>query len=289
MRGIACRWSNHIYKFVCGKRELRKISTRVNSVMKTAFHPFKRPTVNPDATGKLDAAMAYLESRGGFQSGDTLNGIAKQFGVHANNLRYRLRKAGMATPGELSGFSRAPGITPAPPVPLPVPSIYNNPDKNACEMQVIENEGANESGEPESGNKVQSAYNLQSVCTLEHTNLAPVTGIDRSQIPVLQETEVDRHDEEVARLVRDSLDAFRKGKSKGPGGRRVIPIQKVSDLTALDTLFRRATRQGERSGGETSRPILNIQFLGSASRESVRVAKDDTSRIVDVQGEADET
>jgi hypothetical protein len=136
-------------------------------------------------------------------------------------------------------------------------------------------------GIPEGGEKGESAYNIQSVYT------SP--GIQRDQIPVLQAPEVDRHDEEVARLVRDSLEAFRKGKSKGPGGRKVIPIQKVSDLTALDTLFRRATRQGERSGEAAARPILNIQFLGGVSRESVRVATDDTSRIVDVDGEDIET
>ena len=116
-----------------------------------------------------------------------------------------------------------------------------------------------------------------------------IPGIDRSLVPVLQETEVTRHDEEVARLVRDSLDAFRKGKSKGPGGRRIVPIQKVSDINTLDALFRRATRQGERTGGEASRPIINLQFLGAVSRDSVRVAKDETSRIVDVAGEEEKT
>jgi hypothetical protein len=170
-----------------------------------------------------------------------------------------------------------------------------NPEAGADGGQELGKQCITVEGEPEAGEKDTNTYNFPIVYNPGEGEKPPIVynppafpGIDRSQIPVLQETEVDRHDEEVARLVRDSLDAFRKGKSKGPGGRKVIPIQKVSDLTALDTLFRRATRQGERSGGETSRPILNIQFLGGVSRESVRVAKDDTSRIVDVQGEADE-
>lgn len=264
--------------------------------MKTAFRPFKRPTVNPDATGRLDAAMDYLQSRGGFQPGDTLAGIAKQFGVHPSNLRYRLRKAGLKTPGELAGGYPPSGVPPGPVASGPGSEANQTPDGNACELQVIENQGEGGPGDRDAGNKGENVYNIQSVYTSAETpethiayNPPALPGIDRSQVPVLQETEVIRHDEDVARLVRDSLDAFRKGKTKGPGGRKVIPIQKVSDLTSLDTLFRRATRQGERTGGETSRPIINLQFLGGVSRESVRVAKDETSRITDVQGEEAET
>jgi hypothetical protein len=202
----------------------------------------------------------------------------------------------MQTPGELSGFYPPSGVTPGPVASVPGSEANQTPDGNACELQVIENQGEGEPDCQDAGNKGENVYNIQSVYTSAETPEAPIAynppafpGIDRSQIPVLQETEVNRHDEQVARLCRDSLEAFQKGKTKGPGGRKVIPIQKVSDLTALDTLFRRATRQGERTGGEASRPILNIQFLGGVSRESVRVAEDETSRIIDVAGEEEKT
>jgi hypothetical protein len=245
--------------------------------MKSGFHPFRKPTVNPDATGKLDAAMADLIARGGFPAGATLAAFARQWGVEARSLRWRCTRAGMATPGATRAREEAGG---GEPVTL-AEAGGGEPVTLAEAGGGVELEKLILDGIPEGGEKSESVYNIQSVCT------SP--GIQRDQIPVLQAPEVDRHDEEVARLVRDSLEAFRKGRSKGPGGRKVIPIQKVSDITALDTLFRRATRQGERSGETSARPVLNIQFLGGVSRESVRAATDDTSRIVDVEGEDLET
>jgi len=245
--------------------------------MKSGFHPFRKPTVNPDATGKLDAAMKHLINRGGFPPGVTLAEFARQWSVEARSLRWRCTRAGVATPGATRAREAAAEGTPG----AMAEAGGGDPGEMAEASVCVELEKLILDGIPEGGEKGESAYNIQSVYT------SP--GIQRDQIPVLQAPEVDRHDEEVARLVRDSLEAFRKGKSKGPGGRKVIPIQKVSDLTALDTLFRRATRQGERSGEAAARPILNIQFLGGVSRESVRVATDDTSRIVDVDGEDIET
>jgi len=245
--------------------------------MKTAFRPFQKPTVNPDATGKLDAAMADLIARGGFTPGVTLAEFARQWGVEARSLRWRCTRAGVATPGATRAREAAAEGSPG----AMAEAGGGDPVTLATEPGGVELEKLILDGIPEGGEKGESVYNIQSVCT------SP--GIQRDQIPVLQAPEVDRHDEEVARLVRDSLEAFRKGRSKGPGGRKVIPIQKVSDLTALDTLFRRATRQGERAGEVSTRPVLNIQFLGGVSRESVRAATDDTSRLIDVAGEDLET
>ena len=245
--------------------------------MKSGFHPFRKPTVNPDATGKLDAAMEHLLTRGGFPPGVTLAEFARQWGVEARSLRWRCTRAGMATPGATRAREAAAEGAPV----ILAEAGGGEPGEMATEPGSVELENLIVEESPEGGEKGESVYNIQSVYT------SP--GIQRDQIPVLQAPEVDRHDEEVARLVRDSLEAFRKGRSKGPGGRKVIPIQKVSDLTALDTLFRRATRQGERSGEAAARPVLNIQFLGGVSRETVRVATDDTSRLVDVEGEDLET
>lgn len=256
--------------------------------MKSGFHPFRKPTVNPDATGKLDAAMEHLINRGGFPAGATLAEFARQWGVEARSLRWRCTRAGVATPGATRAREAA---AEGAPVTL-AEAGGGEPGEMATEPGGIELEKLILDGIPEGGEKGESASNLQQIAgppeLLNASNLH-FSGIQRDQIPVLQAPEVDRHDEEVARLVRDSLEAFRKGRSKGPGGRKVIPIQKVSDLTALDTLFRRATRQGERAGEAAARPVLNIQFLGAASRETVRVATDDTSRIIDVEGEDIET
>ena len=253
--------------------------------MKTAFRPFRKPSVNPDATGKLDAAMAYLLASGGFPPGETLAGFSRLYGVEPRALRWRCTRAGIATPAAKAA-AEGPGRV------ATVEAITEAITEAAEGATVATVEAITESpgvaleklieGDGESaGEKVKEGCNFPIVYN--------PPGLDRSQVPVLQEGEVTRHDEEIARLVRDSLEAFRKGKSKGPGGRRVIPIQKVSDLTALDTLFRRATRQGERAGEGGARPILNIQFLGAASRESVRVATDDTSPLLDVAGEEAET
>jgi len=112
---------------------------------------------------------------------------------------------------------------------------------------------------------------------------SPETGLARLQRPVLTEMEVDRHDEDVATLARDSIQAFQRGKNKGPAGRRVIPITRVSDLVALDTLYRRATRQGEREPGSSAAPVINVRLMASTSRETVRRVGDPTSKIVDAE------
>ena len=256
--------------------------------MKTPFKPFQKPSVNPDATGKLDAAMAYL-SASGFPPGETLAGFARLYGVEPRALRWRCTRAGIATPaakaaaenpGRVAAAEATPAAREAAAEGAPV-AAEGATVEAITESPGVELEKLIEDGGQDAGEKVQQGCNFPIVYN--------PPGLDRSQVPVLQEGEVTRHDEEIARLVRDSLEAFRKGKGKGPGGRRVIPVQKVSDLTALDTLFRRATRQGERAGEGGTRPILNIQFLGAASRESVRVATDDTSPLLDVAGEESET
>ena len=252
--------------------------------MKTAFRPFRKPSVNPDATGKLDAAMAYL-SASGFPAGETLAGFARLYGVEPRSLRWRCTRAGITTPAAREAAEGAGRVATAEAITEAAEAITEGATVATAEAMTgspgVELDKLIEGDGETAGEKVKEGCNFPIVYN--------PPGLDRSQVPVLQEGEVTRHDEEIARLVRDSLEAFRKGKGKGPGGRRVIPIQKVSDLTALDTLFRRATRQGERAGEGGARPILNIQFLGAASRESVRVAKDDTSPLLDVSGEESET
>jgi hypothetical protein len=90
------------------------------------------------------------------------------------------------------------------------------------------------------------------------------------------------HDAEVAQLVRDSITAFRRGKSKGPNNRRIIPIAKVGDLQVLDTLFRRATGQ-TKGDGPTRGNLIQVNVLNRISRETVRPEAEGTSQVVELK------
>jgi hypothetical protein len=88
------------------------------------------------------------------------------------------------------------------------------------------------------------------------------------------------HDAEIAQLVTDSIRAFRKGKSKGPNGRRVVPVQKVGDLQILDTLYRRATGQ-TKEGGPTKGNLIQVNVLNRISQETVRPEREAEGSTVD--------
>lgn len=89
------------------------------------------------------------------------------------------------------------------------------------------------------------------------------------------------HDAEIAQLCRDSIGAFRRGKSKGPNGRRVVPIAKVGDLQVLDTLFRRATGQTKGEGPSRGN-LIQVNVLNRISRETVKPEAEGTSQVIDL-------
>lgn len=228
--------------------------------MANAAYPFGT-TVNPAASRKLNEAMAEIMGNGGKIPGPTFKGYCADRGFDPASLRYRLAKAGIpveldpacTNPGE--GW-KGEGLNPVTGTETPLlPGMVRLPDSQ--ELKPIDDRNGQ------------------------------VKGGDGCRIPyLLTEQQQIRHDAEMAELVTDSIHAFRKGKAKGPNNRRIIPISKVSDLVALDTLFRRAARQGEGEGKGRRGGLVNIKFISGISRQAiVRHRNDETSIVLDVASE----
>jgi hypothetical protein len=108
------------------------------------------------------------------------------------------------------------------------------------------------------------------------SNLQQYNPRSAAELSALSQAE---HDFEIAQLCRDSITAFRRGKSKGPNGRRVIPIAKVGDVQVIDTLFRRATGQTKGEGAKGAN-LIQVNVLNRISRETVRPEAEGTSQLV---------
>jgi len=243
--------------------------------MKSNWKPFSRPVrSSPIISGALDGAERDYIKAGGIPAGQggTFTEFARGRGVSAQALRARLIRAGAIEKGSKAGAGKAKLEA----KPEEKPIVYNPNFHNVTASDCIQSEKSGAEGS-----------NSQIVYNPNFHNSPDSSGppaVSRGEMPVLSDAEIVRHDAEIAALARESISAFRSGKSKGPKGGRVLPVSKVSDITALDTLFRRATRQGEREGTTGARSLISIQFLGGINRETVRASRDETSPILEAQG-----
>lgn len=235
-------------------------------------------TVNPEASEKARALVEAVRAHQAIHGPGTLPGegsilgLCRQFGISAPTVRNNLAKNGILTPtvakvaresGDSEGEERGDS---------------GEVDANENGSQVLDVElvqGEIESQEHGAGGKRfqnASEYNLSPIAA-DKGGLVP----DRKN-GLLGNLEQDRHDYEVAKLCRDSIAAFKAGKAGKHKGSRVIPITKVGDLVQIDTLYRRATRQGGNSGpgDPVDRRPINVQILNQISQETVRPDKGET-------------
>jgi hypothetical protein len=248
--------------------------------MKSAWKPFTRPVKSsPIVSGALDGAERDYIKAGGIPAGQgvTFTEYARGRGVSAQALRARLISAGALEKGSKAGAAKKTGPEAGTSKPEEKPIVYNPNFHKVTASDCIQSE---KSGVEGSNSPIVYNPNFHN-----SPDSSGPPAVSRGEMTVLSDAEIIRHDAEIAALARESITAFRSGKSKGPKGGRVLPVSKVSDITALDTLFRRATRQGEREAGAGARSLISIQFLGGINRETVRTSRDETSPILDAQGE----
>ena len=267
--------------------------------MKSRF-PFGS-TVNPAASVKLDAAQREVESwqPEGWKPGDkggvfrgTLADLAKKHDVTGSALRGRLRRFSLPRPSDVEGGeSPDPGET----VKDSTPAAGGGPRKEAGAEVITVKEPGQDHLQSASDQGVMPRGNSKGVFHAQEAyRMAPSTGTESQQgnashlqqynprsAAELSNLAQAEHDAEVAQLVRDSIGAFRKGKSKGPNNRRIITIAKVGDLQVLDTLFRRATGQ-TKGDGPSRGNLIQVNVLNRISRETVRPEGEGTSQVVQV-------
>lgn len=243
----------------------------------------------------------------------SIRGLARRHGVEVSAIRKRLQAQGLPTPDTAANLlpgedGSPPGINSfklkgatvrrfkksgeSPPaevreaLPDPVPEVREAlPDPGRGTAQSVGAQETNDTGSQEHGGEVYTPSELH---TIPVTPPAPPITSNLQQYNPRQAAELSalaqaEHDFEIAQLVTDSIKAFRKGKAKGPGGRRVIPIQKVGDLQIMDTLYRRATGQAKGDGPSRGN-LIQVNVLNRISRETVKPEGEGTSRIVDVKG-----
>jgi hypothetical protein len=269
--------------------------------MKSRF-PFGS-TVNPAASVKLDAAQREVESwqPAGWKPGDkggvfrgTLADLAKKHDVTGSALRGRLRRFSLPRPSDVEGGeSPDPGET----VKDSTPAAGGDPRREAgAEVITVKEPGAEitckvqvirvlcRKGTSKGVFHAQEAYRMAPSTGTESQqgNASHLQQYNPRQASELSNLAQAEHDAEVAQLVRDSIGAFRKGKSKGPNNRRIIPIAKVGDLQVLDTLFRRATGQ-TKGDGPTRGNLIQVNVLNRISRETVRPEAEGTSQVVELK------
>ena len=256
--------------------------------MKSRF-PFGS-TVNPAASVKLDAAQREVESwqPEGWKPGDkggvfrgALAEMARRYDVTPAALRRRLKMKGCPIPSEAvpeetrealntesgSTLAQDPGGTEPGTIEAGAPG---------GEAQVSKSEGVMPKGNSKGVFHAQEAYRMDPKAVSEIQLYNPRSAMELSNLAQAE------HDAEVAQLVRDSIGAFRKGKSKGPNNRRIIPIAKVGDLQVLDTLFRRATGQ-TKGDGPSRGNLIQVNVLNRISRETVRPEAEGTSQVVELK------
>lgn len=261
--------------------------------MATHRFPFGS-TINPATSVKLDAAQREVESwqPEGWKPGEpggvfrgTLADLAKKYDVTGSALRGRLKRFNLPRPSEVEateGESPDPGET----VKESNPAAGGDPGRDARAEVITEagegekrlQDASNQSVMPKGNSKgvfhAPDAYRMVPAIETQ-SQLSPRAAMELSPLSQAE------HDAEIAQLCRDSIGAFRRGKSKGPNGRRVVPIAKVGDLQVLDTLFRRATGQTKGEGPSRGN-LIQVNVLNRISRETVKPEAEGTSQVVDL-------
>lgn len=245
---------------------------------------------------RLDAAQREVESwqPAGWKPGEpggvfrgTLADLARRYDVTPAALRLRLKRCNLPRPTdsvpEATGTpldagaggtpARAPGET------EPGTTESGAPGGGA---QGEGDQGVTTIRKTDTGIPGQSAYRM--VPSIEtQTQQANASNLQLSPRAALELSPLSQaeHDAEIAQLCRDSVGAFRRGKSKGPNNRRIIPIAKVGDLQVLDTLFRRATGQ-TKGDGPSRGNLIQVNVLNRISRETVKPEAEGTSQVIDL-------
>jgi len=264
--------------------------------MKSRF-PFGS-TVNPAASVKLDAAQREVESwqPEGWKPGEAggvfrgaLAEMARKYDVTPAALRLRLKRFNLPRPSEAvpeatgKPLNTGAGDTPArAPVGMEPGTIEAGAPGG--EAQGEGNQGVTTIRKTDTGERGQSVYRMAPSTGTESqqgnaSHLQQYNPRAAAELSTLAQAE---HDFEIAQLCRDSITAFRRGKSKGPNGRRVIPIAKVGDVQVIDTLFRRATGQ-TKGDGPSRGNLIQVNVLNRISRETVRPEAEGTSQVVELK------
>ena len=256
--------------------------------MKSRF-PFGS-TVNPAASVKLDAAQREVESwqPEGWKPGDkggvfrgTLADLARSVDVTPQALRGRLKLRRLPIPSEVTPAPEtkpeATGKDSSPAGGRDPGDVASDPEnrgggEDEKRLQDASNQGVMPKGNSKGVFHAPDAYRMAPAIETQ-SQLSPRSALELSPLAQAE------HDAEIAQLVRDSIGAFRKGKSKGPNNRRIIPIAKVGDLQVLDTLFRRATGQTKGEGAKGAN-LIQVNVLNRISRETVRPEAEGTSQLV---------
>ena len=255
-------------------------------------------TVNPAASVKLDAAQREVESWQpvGWKPGEAggvfrgaLAEMARKYDVTPAALRLRLKRFNLPRPSEAvpeatgEPLNTGAGDTPAR---APGDTELGTIEAGAPggEAQGEGNQGVMPKGNSKGVFHAPDAYRMAPATAsyLQQGNASHLQQYNPRAAAELSALAQAEHDAEVAQLVRDSIGAFRKGKSKGPNNRRIIPIAKVGDLQVLDTLFRRATGQ-TKGDGPTRGNLIQVNVLNRISRETVRPETEGTSQVVELK------
>lgn len=261
--------------------------------MKSRF-PFGS-TVNPSASVKLDAAQREVESwqPAGWKPGGpggvfrgALAELAREYDVTPAALRLRLKRFNLPRPSEVvpeatgKPLNTGAGGTPARAPGGGEPGTIGAGAPGG-EAQGEGNQGVMRPAHSKGVSHAPDAYRMAPSTGTESQqgNASHLQQYNPRQASELSNLAQAEHDAEVAQLVRDSIGAFRKGKSKGPNNRRIIPIAKVGDLQVLDTLFRRATGQ-TKGDGPSRGNLIQVNVLNRISRETVRPETEGTSQLV---------
>jgi len=261
--------------------------------MKSRF-PFGS-TVNPAASVKLDAAQREVESwqPEGWKPGDkggvfrgALAEMARKYDVTPAALRLRLKRFNLPRPSEaVPEAAGTPLNTGAGDTPAQAPGDTEPGTIEAGapggEAQGEGNQGVMPKGNSKGVFHAPDAYRMAPSTGTESqqgnaSHLQQYNPRAAAELSTLAQAE---HDFEIAQLCRDSITAFRRGKSKGPNGRRVIPIAKVGDVQVIDTLFRRATGQ-TKGDGPSRGNLIQVNVLNRISRETVKPEVESTSQVV---------
>lgn len=236
---------------------------------------------------RLDAAQREVESwqPEGWKPGEpggvfrgALAEMARRYDVTPAALRRRLKLKGCPIPSEAvpedtrAELNTGEGRTPARDPGGAEPGTMEAGARGG-EAQGLGGEGVMPKGNSKGVFHAPEAYRMDSKPAPEIQLYNPRSAMELSALSQAE------HDAEVAQLCRDSIGAFRRGKSKGPNGRRVVPIGKVGDLQVLDTLFRRATGQ-TKGDGPTRGNLIQVNVLNRISRETVRPEAEGTSQVV---------
>lgn len=250
---------------------------------------------------RLDAAQREVESwqPAGWKPGEpggvfrgTLADLARSVDVTPQALRGRLKLRGLPIPSEVSPpletKPEAPGKVSSEVAGADPAEVASEPERTEAGAEEKRLQDASiQSVMPKMHNKgvfnAQNAYRM--VPSIETQTQQPIaSNLQLSPRAAMELSPLSQaeHDAEIAQLCRDSIGAFRRGKSKGPNGRRVVPIAKVGDLQVLDTLFRRATGQ-TKGDGPSRGNLIQVNVLNRISRETVRPEAEGTSQVVNVK------